>query len=85
MKPDGAFVAVMLGGETLQVHCAYVTCVAYAGSSVRWQELRSALAIADMERLGGVTSHVSPFAMMRSGCTLAALVAGYNRATQGLR
>jgi SAM-dependent methyltransferase len=30
------------------------------------QELRSSMAVADMERLGGVTPHVSPFAQLRS-------------------
>jgi NADH dehydrogenase [ubiquinone] 1 alpha subcomplex assembly factor 5 len=43
LKPDGVFIASMLGGDTLQ-------------------ELRSAFALADMERLGGLSSHTSPFA-----------------------
>ena len=42
LKPDGCFLAAMLGGSTLQ-------------------ELRSALTVADMERSGGVSPHVSPF------------------------
>jgi len=42
LKPDGVFLATMLGGATLQ-------------------ELRSSMTIADMERLGGVMPHVSPF------------------------
>lgn len=43
LKPDGVFLACMLGGDTLQ-------------------ELRSAFAVADTERLGGVSPHISPFA-----------------------
>eukprot|EP01116_Phalansterium_solitarium_P012627 TRINITY_DN29093_c0_g1_i1.p1 TRINITY_DN29093_c0_g1~~TRINITY_DN29093_c0_g1_i1.p1 ORF type:complete len:341 (+),score=105.36 TRINITY_DN29093_c0_g1_i1:302-1324(+) len=44
LKPDGVFLAAMLGGE----HTLH--------------ELRTALLLADQERLGGVASHVSPFA-----------------------
>jgi hypothetical protein len=43
LKPDGVFVGVMLGGETLN-------------------ELRGALVIAEQEREGGVSPHISPFA-----------------------
>jgi len=46
LKPDGVFLAAMLGGATLQ-------------------ELRSAFTVADLERLGGVQQHVSPFAYGR--------------------
>lgn len=46
LRPDGAFLCAMLGGETLQ-------------------ELRSAMAVADQERTGGVAPHVSPFARVR--------------------
>lgn len=46
LKPDGVFLASMLGGATLQ-------------------ELRSAMTVGDMERLGGVNAHVSPFAYGR--------------------
>jgi NADH dehydrogenase [ubiquinone] 1 alpha subcomplex assembly factor 5 len=46
LKPDGVFLAAMLGGSTLQ-------------------ELRSAMTVADIERLGGVNAHVSPFAYGR--------------------
>ena len=46
LKPDGVFLASMLGGSTLQ-------------------ELRSAFTVADMERLGGIQAHVSPFAYGR--------------------
>ena len=43
LKPDGAFIGAMLGGETLK-------------------ELRSSLLLAEQEREGGVSSHVSPMA-----------------------
>lgn len=46
LKPDGVFLASMIGGSTLQ-------------------ELRSAFAVADTERLGGVMPHISPFAYGR--------------------
>jgi NADH dehydrogenase [ubiquinone] 1 alpha subcomplex assembly factor 5 len=42
LRPDGVFLAAVLGGATLQ-------------------ELRSAFAVADNERIGGVSPHVSPF------------------------
>lgn len=45
LKPDGAFLCAMLGGNTLQ-------------------ELRSAFAVADQERSGGVAPHVSPLARL---------------------
>eukprot|EP00474_Spongospora_subterranea_P004393 CRZ04851.1 hypothetical protein [Spongospora subterranea] len=41
LKPDGAFIAAFLGGDTLQ-------------------ELRSAFAVADLERSGGLSPHISP-------------------------
>lgn len=53
LKPDGCFLAAMLGGETLQ-------------------ELRSAFAVVDMERLGGVIPHVSPFVRMKDAGDLLA-------------
>lgn len=43
LRPDGVFLASMLGGETLK-------------------ELRSAFILAEQERVGGVYSHISPFA-----------------------
>jgi SAM-dependent methyltransferase len=46
LKPDGVFLAAMVGGATLQ-------------------ELRSSFTVADLERLGGVQAHVSPFAYGR--------------------
>lgn len=46
LKPDGAFVAAMIGGNSLQ-------------------ELRSSFLLADMERLGGISPHVSPMAFVR--------------------
>jgi len=51
LKPDGAFLCAMLGGETLQ-------------------ELRSALAVAEQERIGGVRPHISPFAKIRDAGNL---------------
>nr|CCA18665.1 conserved unknown protein putative [Albugo laibachii Nc14] len=42
LKPDGAFIGAVLGGDTLQ-------------------ELRSAFILADQERLGGISPHISPF------------------------
>eukprot|EP01117_Protostelium_nocturnum_P015004 TRINITY_DN5775_c0_g1_i1.p1 TRINITY_DN5775_c0_g1~~TRINITY_DN5775_c0_g1_i1.p1 ORF type:complete len:360 (+),score=106.88 TRINITY_DN5775_c0_g1_i1:129-1208(+) len=45
LRPDGLFLASMLGGDTLQ-------------------ELRSAFTLAELERNGGVSPHVSPFAGM---------------------
>ncbi len=41
LRPDGAFLAALFGGDTLF-------------------ELRSSLVLADLERLGGVATHVSP-------------------------
>ena len=61
LKPDGVFLASMIGGSSLQ-------------------ELRSALTVADMERLGGVNAHVSPFAYGRDCGDLLA-VAGFNMPT----
>ncbi len=43
LKPDGAFLGAMFGGETLK-------------------ELRSSLLLAEQEREGGVSSHISPMA-----------------------
>ncbi|PRP81013.1 hypothetical protein PROFUN_11165 [Planoprotostelium fungivorum] len=43
LRPDGLFLAAMLGGSTLQ-------------------ELRSAFTLAEMEREGGLSPHISPFA-----------------------
>ena len=45
LRPDGAFVGCMLGGETLN-------------------ELRTALLVAEQERDGGVSPHVSPLAQV---------------------
>uniref|UniRef100_K3X8I6 Methyltransferase type 11 domain-containing protein n=1 Tax=Globisporangium ultimum (strain ATCC 200006 / CBS 805.95 / DAOM BR144) TaxID=431595 RepID=K3X8I6_GLOUD len=42
LKPDGAFVGAVLGGDSLQ-------------------ELRSAFILADQEREGGISPHISPF------------------------
>lgn len=61
LKPDGAFLCALLGGETLQ-------------------ELRSSLALADMERLGGVRPHVSPFVRL-SDCGNLLGEAGFNLPT----
>ena len=46
LKPDGCFLAALVGGESLQ-------------------ELRSSLVLAEMERLGGVASHMSPLTRVR--------------------
>lgn len=61
LKPDGCFLACLLGGETIQ-------------------ELRSSLALADMERLGGVRSHCSPFVRL-SDCGSLLSSAGFNLPT----
>lgn len=61
LKPDGCFIAALLGGETLQ-------------------ELRSSLALADMERLGGVRPHVSPFTRL-ADCGNLLSGAGFNLTT----
>lgn len=61
LKPDGVFLASMLGGSTLQ-------------------ELRSAFTVADMERLGGIQAHVSPFAYGRDCGDLMA-AAGFSMPT----
>jgi NADH dehydrogenase [ubiquinone] 1 alpha subcomplex assembly factor 5 len=61
LKPDGVFLAAMLGGSTLQ-------------------ELRSAFTVADIERLGGVQAHVSPFAYGRDCGDLMA-AAGFSMPT----
>lgn len=42
LKPDGAFIGAVLGGDSLQ-------------------ELRSAFILADQERQGGISPHISPF------------------------
>ncbi|XP_063372382.1 arginine-hydroxylase NDUFAF5, mitochondrial [Cydia amplana] len=46
LKPDGAFIASLFGGDTLM-------------------ELRQSLQLADTERLGGMTPHISPFVRVR--------------------
>jgi len=46
LKPNGAFIGAMIGGESLR-------------------ELRSSFTVAGLERRGGVTHHVSPFARPR--------------------
>jgi NADH dehydrogenase [ubiquinone] 1 alpha subcomplex assembly factor 5 len=46
LKPDGAFIGAMLGGETLY-------------------ELRTSLQLAEIEREGGISPHVSPMADSR--------------------
>jgi NADH dehydrogenase [ubiquinone] 1 alpha subcomplex assembly factor 5 len=46
LKPDGVFIASILGGDTLF-------------------ELRSSLQLAEMERLGGISPHISPMADAR--------------------
>ena len=43
LKPDGAFLGAMLGGDTLY-------------------ELKEAFALADQERRGGLSAHMSPMA-----------------------
>lgn len=49
LKPDGMFIAAMLGGDTLH-------------------ELRASLAIAEQEREGGVSAHVSPMLPVADAC-----------------
>lgn len=51
LKPDGAFLCSMLGGETLF-------------------ELRTALTIAEQEREGGVSAHISPMLQQADACSL---------------
>ncbi|XP_026480349.1 arginine-hydroxylase NDUFAF5, mitochondrial-like [Ctenocephalides felis] len=46
LKPDGVFMAALLGGDTLY-------------------ELRSSLQLAELERRGGISAHISPFAEAR--------------------
>lgn len=46
LKPDGLFLGVMLGGETLY-------------------ELRTSLQLAETEREGGISPHVSPMTNVR--------------------
>lgn len=45
LRPDGVFMAVLFGGDTLF-------------------ELRSSLQLAEMERKGGISPHISPFAQV---------------------
>eukprot|EP01027_Heterolobosea_sp_BB2_P005724 GEZU01008715.1.p1 GENE.GEZU01008715.1~~GEZU01008715.1.p1 ORF type:complete len:298 (-),score=54.53 GEZU01008715.1:78-971(-) len=51
LKPDGCFVAALIGGDTLM-------------------ELRSAFIIAEQEREGGVSPHISPMAGVRDAGNL---------------
>lgn len=46
LKPDGAFLACVFGGDTLM-------------------ELRQALQLAESERCGGISNHISPFTRVR--------------------
>lgn len=46
LKPDGAFIGCVFGGDTLY-------------------ELRSSLQLAEVERLGGISPHISPFTDVR--------------------
>lgn len=46
LKPDGVFMAVIFGGDTLY-------------------ELRSALQLAELERKGGLSPHISPFVQVQ--------------------
>lgn len=61
LKPDGVFIAAMLGGDTLH-------------------ELRTSLAIAEQEREGGISAHVSPMIRHADACGLLAN-AGFNLTT----
>lgn len=51
LKPDGLFIAAMLGGETLT-------------------ELRQAMMKADIDHLGGISPHISPFIDVRDAGAL---------------
>ncbi|GIY27405.1 arginine-hydroxylase NDUFAF5, mitochondrial [Caerostris darwini] len=61
LKPDGALIASMFGGDTLY-------------------ELRSSLQLAETEREGGFSPHISPFARIRDVGDLLTR-AGYNMLT----
>lgn len=53
LKPDGAFIGALLGGDTLY-------------------ELRSSFQLAEMERQGGISPHVSPMTrklLLCEGCS----------------
>jgi len=61
LKPDGAFIASMFGGDTLR-------------------ELRTSFYLADLERDGGVSPHVSPFAEV-ADCGMLLQQAGFSLPT----
>jgi SAM-dependent methyltransferase len=88
LKPDGVFLASMLGGATLQelrsrwrrdrrrakgqqcgeaqaAWAMLILTLSLSPSLSLVSDHRSALTVADMERLGGIHAHVSPFAYGR--------------------
>lgn len=73
LKPDGLFLAAILGGETLKSgllnfqlrfisKIALLTFVYYMNSVTR--ELRIACTLAHMEREGGISPRLSPLAQV---------------------
>lgn len=69
LKPDGAFIGAILGGASLQeLRCVVLfakcsVCTERVGLT-RWCVCvcaRSAFILADQERQGGISPHISPF------------------------
>jgi hypothetical protein len=51
---------IVLDELVIFLPCRFCVCTRLGGDTL--QELRSAFALADMERLGGLSPHISPFA-----------------------
>lgn len=51
---------IVLDDLVIFLLCRFCFCTRLGGDTL--QELRSAFALADMERLGGLSPHISPFA-----------------------
>ncbi|XVF30153.1 hypothetical protein REPUB_Repub16aG0032700 [Reevesia pubescens] len=60
LKPDGLFLAAILGGETLKLSIPFSF----------FRELRIACTVAQMEREGGISPRISPLAQVRDAGNL---------------
>lgn len=71
LKPDGLFLAAILGGETLRLRfwvfmCSYtfLHCEILICQCLCFRELRIACTVAQMEREGGISPRLSPLAQV---------------------
>jgi hypothetical protein len=81
LKPDGLFLAAILGGETLKSLFLYILLQLYLEHQYMFppflwhfaalRELRIACTVAQMEREGGISPRVSPLAQV---CIMAQLI-----------